>query len=149
MTRKGWLILMLSLTVNGLLGGILLGQYALTPTHALGERPLRQMMHNLPPEMRPILRQALGAQRVELQAALQESRHVLLHLQQLSRDPQVQEASLRAGFQQLQQSLDHLQHPVYEAMIQTIMTTPVEVRRHWQALTLPPAATFPAIETSN
>lgn len=135
MTRKGLLLLSLSLGLNALLGGILIGQHwggDSEGTQALRERPLLQLARTLPAELRPPLRQALYERRVPLFQALTDSRQAVQTLQELARKPQVQEPELRQAFEQLQSSLNQLQQPLYSAMIQAILATPASVRAEWQ-----------------
>jgi uncharacterized membrane protein len=134
MTAVPWktLILSLSLGLNCLLGGIWLGQHWFAAS-SLGERPLLQIARSLPPEMRPKVRQALFEQRGPLKEAIAETRQAVQHIQSLVLKAEVEPIALQQAFDGLHNSLNHLQQPLYSAMIQAIISTPAEVRQRWQA----------------
>lgn len=135
MSRNSRIYLSLSLGLNALLGGILIGQFWQQDTgtaRALSERPLLQLARTLPAELRPPLRQALYEQRVPLFNALDDSRQAIQQIQYLARQPQVQKEVLEQAFGQLQTSLNQLQQPLYSAMIQAVLATPPEARARWQ-----------------
>lgn len=135
---RSLIILSISLCLNGLLIGLFIGQKLRSDQTQYSDRPLLQMIHNLPPEMRTPLRHALIEHRSDLQQGIWESRQALLQIQQLARQPDVQEAQLRQAFEQLSTGLNHLQQPLYQAIIQGVLATPAEVRQHWQMPVFPP-----------
>ncbi|TWH75986.1 putative membrane protein [Azomonas agilis] len=140
---RSLIILSLSLCLNGLLIGLFIGQKLHSEQPQYADRPLLQMIRNLPPEMRAPLRQALIERRPELQQAIGESRQALLQIQQLARQPDVQEAQLRQAFEQLHTGLEHLQQPLYQAIIQSLMATPAAVRQNWRTPLAPRSNPLP------
>lgn len=122
----------ISLGINGLLGGILLGSKLLGAVTQLEERPLLQIMRTLPPEMRRPLFAQLHQQRDTLHTTLKATRAGLEQAYHLSHQDHLDQAALQQSFNEIRQGTDQLQQIIFNALGEALAQTPPHIRQSWQ-----------------
>ena len=120
----------LSITLNLLIIGSLIGEKAGRPRHM--ERGLMmQMIGSVPPEVRPMLRKQLAARRGELRGNFRDMRRARREVSRVLGAEDYSEAALHEALGKLRRQTDTAQVLTHAAMVDTAGALTAEQRRAW------------------
>ena len=118
MTRRALLVgLLVSVALNcGLLGAIV-GDLTLGRAGAVADGAAQRLTENLPPDVRPAVREALRARRFELLRAVRDFRKAKDRMRNLAAERPVDPKALSAALASMREATGRAQTIVHQAII--------------------------------